>query len=262
MIGITGGNGVIGKLISKELIKKEINFNIYKGDIRDYEELCNWLKINKISSIIHLAAKVAIKDVKNNPVEAIEVNVNGMIQLVKAITNSEEPIYLFYASTSHVYKSSDKPINENHEIDPISFYGKTKRLAEEVLIDTESELANSKLNYCIGRIFSFYHDNQNPPYLYPTLKNRFKEEDLSKPFRLFGAKSIRDFLNAEEVATIIIKIVEKKLQGVYNIGSGKGQKIIDFVTNMAPQKLDFLIDENEKTDYLVADISKLKNDLN
>jgi len=261
MIGITGGNGVIGKLISKELKEKGINFHIYSGDIKDYEDLCNWIQINKISKIIHLAAKVAIKDVKNNPVEAIEVNVNGMIQLLKAISNSGDSIYLFYASTSHVYKSSDKPIDENYEIDPISFYGKTKRHGEEILINIANEIANSKLTYCIGRIFSFYHDSQNPPYLYPTIKKRLKDEDLSKPFKLYGAKSVRDFLNAEEVATIIIEIVEKELQGIYNIGSGMGQKIIDFVTNMAPQKLDFLIDENEKPDYLVANISKLKNDL-
>jgi len=75
------------------------------------------------------------------------------------------------------------------------------------------------------------------------------------PFKLYGAESIRDFLNAEDVIDIIIKLMEKKAKGIYNIGSGKGIKIRDFVQSLTSNKLD--IKEMGDSDYLVADISKL-----
>ena len=119
--------------------------------------------------------------------------------------------------------------------------------------------SNSFLNLCIGRIFSFYHDTQKPPFLYPNLKKRFETEDLNAPFVLYGANSTRDFLPAEEVCSIIIKIVDKRAKGVVNIASGKPIKIIDFVKKIAPVNLNFKINSEEKTNHLNADITLLNS---
>jgi nucleoside-diphosphate-sugar epimerase len=86
---------------------------------------------------------------------------------------------------------------------------------------------------------------------------RFKEEDLSKPFKLYGANSTRDFLNADDVCEIIIKLVLKNHEGIVNIASGNSIKIIDFAQKIAPQKINFDFDADENINHLNADISLL-----
>jgi nucleoside-diphosphate-sugar epimerase len=83
---------------------------------------------------------------------------------------------------------------------------------------------------------------------------------LEKPFELYGADSIRDFLNAEDIADIIIEMAKKKPCGVFNIASGKGMKIRDFVQSMTKKKLKIKALGNK--DILVANVDKLNRLLN
>ena len=255
MIGITGGNGVLGRILKAKYDSKNIKITLFFGDVTNFNDVNKWIAENNISILIHLASKVAVKDVQNNLADAYDVNVGGTINILKAIATKSSKIYFFYASTSHVYKSSDNPLCESSKVEPINSYGLTKHISEQLLNDFCSNNAN--FNLCIGRIFSFYHDSQLPPFLYPTLLKRFKTEDLMQPFRLYGALSSRDFLNAEAVCDIIILLIEKTHTGTVNIASGTAIKIIDFVQKIAPQKLNIIFDNDEKPNHLNADVSLL-----
>lgn len=259
-IGITGASGVLGTILCKKLDNLNIKYSAFEGDICSKTDLEAWVHDNDWDGVIHLAAMVPTKDVANNLLKAFEVNVSGTINLMYELQKvwENEKKWFFYACTSHVYKSSNKPIDENAEISPISLYGKTKLLAENVVSEMGS-LENSVFKTCIGRIFSFYHDSQQPPFLYPTIKNRLQEEDLSKEFFLYGADSIRDFLNAENVVDIIIKLMQKQSSGIFNIASGEPTKIRDFVQALTDKKLNIVT--NDSKDYLVANVDKLKKEL-
>jgi len=100
-----------------------------------------------------------------------------------------------------------------------------------------------------------YHKTQKPPFLYPVMLERLKTEDLKKDFELYGAESVRDFLNAEEVADIILELMKRKATGTYNIASGKGIKIKDFVQSLTKTPIK-IVNKGEQ-DILVADVSKL-----
>ncbi|MFH1521626.1 MAG: DegT/DnrJ/EryC1/StrS family aminotransferase [archaeon] len=250
VVGITGVTGTLGKILIPKLKEQKINYSCFNGDICSSKDIQRWVNENKFEAIIHFAAIVPTNQVNENPQKAYQVNVEGTKNLINEIKNSNQNPWLFYASTSHIYKSKDTPISEEDKIEPISIYGKTKYEAEEI-INQEYE------NSCIGRIFSVYHNTQKPSFLYPNVLSRIKNEDLDKPFELFGANSIRDFLDAEVVADIIIKLMDKKTRGIYNIGSGKGTLIKDFVQKLTDKKLD--IKGMGESNCLVADITKLKN---
>ncbi len=78
----------------------------------------------------------------------------------------------------------------------------------------------------------------------------------SKKVKISGANNIRDFLNAEKVVKIIFKIFEKKITGTYNIGSGHGITIKNFINNYVDKKK--IIINNERSNSLIANITKLK----
>jgi nucleoside-diphosphate-sugar epimerase len=251
-VGITGSSGVLGTIFKKEFRIKKIPYSCFEGDICSTEDIKKWISGKTFTSIIHLAAIVATKDVKDNPERAFEVNVIGTKNLAEVLSNLNTKPWLFYASSSHVYKSKSVPIYEEDTIEPISEYGRTKYEGEKAL--------NGKYpNLCIGRIFSFYHSTQKKPFLYPTILERLQTEDLTKPFKLFGAESVRDFLNAEEVVKIVMRLLEEKKTGILNIASGEGIKIKDFTQSLTKVKLN--IEETGERDYLVADIGKLKKTL-
>ena len=260
MIGLTGSTGTLGSILKAKLEESNLPYSVYQGDIRNFKELLEWLTEHKIKILYHFAAMVPVDTVENNIPLAYDININGTIQLIKAIGALHQKIYVFYSSTSHIYESNPVPLTEEAIVNPSGTYGLTKLISENILRDYA--LKNKEMSLCIGRIFSFYHKTQKIPFLYPTLLQRFKEEDLGKPFMLRGAMSVRDFLNAEEVVDLILKLVSKQAQGVFNIGSGKGQRILDFLNGIAPQKLQVAYDLNEKSTYLVADITKLNQFLN
>ena len=254
MIGLTGATGVLGKIFCNKLKCCCLDFVTYSGDICDYQGVYEWVAHNKIDKLIHLAAIVPTSFVKEKPLRAYEVNVSGTINLLKAFSaTSECNKWFFYASTSHVYKHSNVALPEDGLISPVSLYGKTKHMAEEVLLDA----APAAMKVCVGRIFSFYDESQAGSFLYPTLRSRFETEDLTQPFLLRGAESVRDFLPATKVVEIILEIMAKEGEGVFNIGSGKGMTIGEFAQKNSPVPLSIVSDG--VSNCLIADVRKLND---
>ena len=71
----------------------------------------------------------------------------------------------FFSSTSHVYKPLNKfkKISEKSKLNPASKYGKTKILAEKLLL---KKLKKYPIKVCIGRIFSFTDKNKKSLLLF------------------------------------------------------------------------------------------------
>lgn len=254
IIGITGSTGILGSIVVNKLKVKQCEFSCFNGDIANMDDVRDWVNSSNFNIIIHLAAIVPTIHVRDNLLRAFEVNAIGVRNLADALSIKNKKIWMFYASTSHVYKSKSEPISEKDQIEPISEYGLTK-YAGEVLAKKIYK------NICIGRIFSMYHETQKEPFLYPVIKKRLKSENLEKDFYLYGAESYRDFLNAEDVADIIIKLMDIEAIGTYNIGSGKGVMIKDFVKKLNHND-NLKVKHLGEKDYLVADISKLNKILN
>ena len=253
-IGITGYSGSLGKTLIN--INKSNKIYRFRGDIRKKSDIKSWFKNKKIDAIFHLAAIVPIKIVKKNKKKAYEVNYLGTKNLVDiALKNNIK--WFFFASTSHVYKSSKKKINENGKIKPISFYGKTKFLAEKFIV----KKLEGKINYCIGRIFSTTNKNQKQNYLVPDLKNKIKK--TQKKIKLKNLNHYRDFISMEDISNIIFVLMRKKFSGIINIGSGRKTYLKDIAKIILKKyKKDANFVDISKTTYLLSDNLKLKKIIN
>lgn len=252
-IGITGGKGLLGRLFIKKLKQKKIRYSLFKGDILNQKNISKWLNLNQnIESIFHFAAVSSAIKAEKNKIKSYNINVKGTENLIKEIKKKDKKIWFFFPSSSHVYKYSKKPIKEDFVKKPINYYGKTKLLAEKKVTNNK----NSNFSFFVGRIFSMYHKNQKKPFLFPSIKDKIKSNSKDKLF-INSALSIRDFLNAEEVVEIIFKIYKKKLKGIYNIGSGKGITIKQFVRKEFNFKKKIVTDN--KINSLVSNNKKLTN---
>ena len=250
-VGITGRTGSLGREIVKS--KSGLNYSFFKGDIRNKNKLAKWIGSKKFDAIFHLAAIVPIKVVNNNKKKAYEVNYVATKNIIDEVKKNKIK-WFFFASTSHVYSSIVKRISERSKIEPVSYYGKTKLLAEKYII---KHLEKSDTIYCIGRIFSTTNKNQKKNYLVPDLKAKIKKS--KKKIILSNLGHYRDFISMKDISKIIFCLYKKKFKGIINIASGRAIYLKDIATYISKHyKKKIEIKDNNEETYLVANISKLK----
>ena len=253
--GITGHSGTLGS----QLIKKEFNFKfiIFKDNICDKKKIYKWIKKNKFDIIFHIAAIVPTKTVENNFSYANNVNYIGTKNLVDAIVENNLNLkWFFFSSTSHVYKLPKKKIkiNEKCKKKAISKYGLTKSKAERYI---KKKLSKSKIPYCIGRIFSFTHINQEDFYLIPSIVKKIRKSK-NKNIVFNNMNHYRDFVSVTDICETIKLLWRKKSKGEFNIASGKAtyiKNIVKFLCKKYKKKPIFI--DNGKS-YLVGDVKKIK----
>jgi nucleoside-diphosphate-sugar epimerase len=250
--GITGHTGSIGTHLTKNT--KNFEFIYFKEDITKNSLVNSWIKNNKLEIIVHLAAIVPIKVVNDNPKKAYKVNVSGTKNLVNAILKYDNDIkWVFFSSTSHVYSTATNKIKENSAIKPISYYGKTKHLAEKEI----ERLKQKNIKFCIGRIFSTTNSNQRKNYLVPDLKKKIKT--LKEPVILENLNHFRDFISINDICKIIKKLSKKRFNGIINIASGKKTKLSEIAKTISIKfKRKILIKENKNPSTLIANNNLLK----
>ena len=244
-IGITGSSGILGSNLRKILNYQ--NFLSFSGKIENYSDVYKWVKKNQFDSIIHLAAIVPTGDVNKNKKYSLKVNVNGTKNLINAINlYSKNKVWFFYASTSHVYKFKTEKIKETDIAKPVSYYGKTKIMAENYITP------------CIGRIFSFTDKKQNKSFIIPKIFGELKSK--KKKIYAKNLNHIRDFLQIKDIAFAIKMMLKNNSKGVYNICSSKGINLMDLMIELnKTYKKKIIFNKNKDKTILVGMNKKLIN---
>lgn len=252
-VAITGGRGVLAGAFDNRW-----DLRAYPGDVVDLEGLSQWMSDHQpLDAVIHLAAIVPIPRVEADPWRAFQSNVVGTGHVLEAIRALEQRPWTFVASTSHVYRSSAQPLHEDCPLEPISLYGKTKWMAEELA----TILANKyDLPLCVGRIFSYSSAAQPDSYLIPSLFRRIRQAQPNVTVEVAGLAGTRDFLSAHEVARIIGELLAQGATGIFNIASGRRQSLRELAEAVCEKlaRTDLTLADTGGESHLVADVSKLR----
>ena len=146
---VTGGAGYIGSHVVLGLLDKGYSVRIIddlstgiKGNIASEAEFIEGsilsskdlqLALKGIDAVIHLAAKKSVSQSMIFPEPYMQTNVLGTFNLLTQMKQEQIP-YLIFSSTAAVYglPTLDTPISEDMPLNPINFYGTTKKIAEEL----------------------------------------------------------------------------------------------------------------------------------
>ncbi len=152
---VTGGAGYIGSHCCKELSKKGFHpitidnlvyghkdfvrwGEFFQGDVGDPVHLKECLSQYKIDAVMHFAAYAYVGESVEDPLKYYENNLGNTIQLLHAVLDNDIKYFVF-SSTCSTYGNPQKiPIDEDHPLNPINPYGKTKRMIEEILRDYQT----------------------------------------------------------------------------------------------------------------------------
>ena len=126
-------------------------------------DVTNALLVNKIVSeckpdiILHFAANKNVEFCENNPDKAKVVNVGGVRNILNTCTRFGA--FLIFMSSDYVFEGTIGNYNEQDKRNPLTIYGKTKKEAEDIII-------NSNIEYCIIRSGGIYgHAHWQSPLL-------------------------------------------------------------------------------------------------
>lgn len=261
---VTGLSGVIGRHITELVTSASPSWTVIPvtPDLNDPAQVSKFCEDSPFPDVLlHLAAIVPTKKVQAYPMAAYLVNAIGTGYIMQALLKRNPKLWTLYASTSHVYQPSERPIQETACLGPITGYGRTKLAGEGVALDIVASEPLSAL--CIARIFSVYSPDQDDSFLYPMLLEKKRSWVGKSPVSIQGWNHVRDFLSAEEVASCLVELLKGRAEGVFNIGSGKGLTIRDFAREIVGLEVEPSPAEKVlPATSLVADISSYERYLN
>ena len=122
-----------------------------KGDIRNAEALRAAIRQYKPDAVMNFAARIEVGEGEKNPAHFYDNNVAGMLTLVR--TMLEEGVKTFvFSPTCAIYGDPERlPLTEDLPKRPVSVYGRTKLMCEQMLADMSRAHG---LNYAALRYFN------------------------------------------------------------------------------------------------------------
>ena len=301
---VTGGAGYIGLNICAELFKRahkpiifdnfsnstmygvhELERLIGKVTVID-ENLINLPKVvdvldkHNINAVIHLAGWKCVPESEEIPLWYYFNNVACSIILFNAMKKVGCKKLIFSSSCAVYGNPRNYPISETHRTQPISTYGKTKLIVENILQDwfrTDQTMQINILRYFnpIGAVINLGDSprkipNNLFPYITQVAIGRLdKLKIFGNDFETFDGTAIRDYIHIEDLAYGHVAALEY-LQpecNVYNVGTGFGHSVLEMVERfqeVTGKKIPYEFAPRRFGDaaIAVADVQKAKEELN
>ena len=263
-IVITGGCGYIGSHIARYLKQNLANSQVYVIDRerRDHtlknvdgflhtdivsKSSLLWLDELQPDVIVHCAGDLSVRESVEDPAKYYDNNVSKTITLLNHVKDYKKKPLVLFSSSASVYGNPDHvPLVETDRVRPISPYGHTKDIIEQVL-------QNYNQAYGLPSVcFRYFNAAGAEPYNSDLgqapgaghIIARLLESKLSgETFTLNGLDfdtpdrtCVRDYIHVWDLADAHCRAIEWNTDNrwaVFNLGTNSGisnQEIIDYIT--------------------------------
>ena len=247
IIGIDNHNDYYDPKIKEariERLAKYSNYQHYRIDLKDEENLNKIFKDHKPQKVVNLAAQAGVRYSMKNPLAYINSNIVGFAHILENC-RLHKIKHLVYASTSSVYGANTKmPFSEHHSVNhPLSVYAASKK-SNELMAHSYSYLY--QLPTTGLRFFTVYGPWGRPDMALFKFTKAILEE---KPIDVFNyGKHTRDFTYIDDIVEGVIKSLDspaisnvdwnsdqpdpatsKAPWRIYNIGNNKSVQLMDYI---------------------------------
>lgn len=241
-----------------------------KLDLCDYESLELVFHEFQFDAVMHFAGYKAVGESVYCPLKYYENNVQGSINLLKAMLKYNVKRIVFSSSATVYGMSEDVPFHEYSPLNAVNPYGRTKFFIEEILRDFQT--ANKDVMVCILRYFNPVGAHKSgligedptgiPNNLMPFIVHVAAGEQ--KKLSIFGSDystpdgtCVRDYIHVADLALGHTLALEKHKQDsgcfVYNLGRGKGISVLQMVRTF--QKVNGIMIDYEFSERREGDIA-------
>lgn len=247
-----------------------------KLDLREKAAVQNFFKrYDDVTGVIHFAASKAVGESVENPLLYYENNISTLVYLLQELQQKPEASFIFSSSCT-VYGQAEKmPITEDAPVQqPISPYGNTKKIGEEIIRDTAKA---TNINAILLRYFNPIGAHPSieigelpigvPQNLVPFITQT--GIGLRKELSVYGddyptadGTCVRDYIHVVDLAKAHVVALQrllnkKNLEKVetFNLGTGKGSSVLEVITSfekVSDKKLPYKIVARREGDITEA----------
>ena len=213
------------------------------GDINDLASLSDAMHRHRPDAVINFAALAYVGESATRPDFYYQTNVAGMITLLQAMRLHDVGAMVLSSSCATYGVPARIPIAEDTPQGPINVYGRSKRMAEEILRDVCSA-------YGLGGIALRYfnaagadpegdigeeHDPEThliPLVLQAAAGWRPQISVFGNDYDTPDGTCIRDYIHVADLASAHVAALSKCRPGefsAYNLGTGRGSSIAEVI---------------------------------
>ncbi|MGI6259072.1 MAG: SDR family NAD(P)-dependent oxidoreductase [Anaerolineaceae bacterium] len=237
---------------------------LVRGDLRDHSAVESAME--GIDVVFHLGALISIPYSYLHPVETVQTNVLGTLNILEACRKTG--CRLVHASSSEVYGTALRvPIDEEHPLQGQSPYSASKIGADKLV---EAYFRSFDVPSITVRPFNTYGPGQSTRAVIPTIITQALASDRIK---LGNLDAIRDFTFVDDTVAGFIAAARSDLWDgeVYNLGSGQEisiGSIAELIFEILRKEIVVEIDQKrirpEKSEVkrLISDNRKAREKLN
>jgi len=226
-----------------------------EASVNDKTALDNIFGKYNIDAVIHFAGLKSVSESINHPLHYYHNNVTATCVLLECM-EAHGCNKIVFSSSATVYGNATQPyIKETYPTSPLTPYGRSKLMCEEVIIDTcnSSNLSAVILRYfnpvgCHESGMIGENPRNGPNNLMPCVTAAMSSE---MPMNVFGSDyktddgtAIRDFIHVVDLAdghvAALNKLISVNAKGkrehtfceIYNMGNGTGSSVKEVIHTM------------------------------
>jgi nucleoside-diphosphate-sugar epimerase len=233
---VTGGAGFVGSAVVRNLVAKQKdvailirkssnlrrldnilpNVQLIKGDLGEINSSFSDIKSFSPDAIVHIAWG-GVGGINRNDLNQLD-NIKSSFELF-SLANTIGCKYFLGVGSQAEYGLSEGIINESQPTTPKSLYGLSK-LTTGLMLEKKS-LSNG-MAFCWLRLFSSYGPDDEPTFMLPYLITQLLQGKMPL---LTAGEQIWDYIHVDDVASAVCAALDKKVVGIYNLGSGLGHPL-------------------------------------
>jgi UDP-glucose-4-epimerase GalE len=212
------------------------------ADLNDKPALVQTLKKHKIDTVIHFAAYAYVGESVERPLMYYHNNVATTVSVLEAMKEAGVNRFVF-SSTCATYGNPEKvPITEDEKKAPVSPYGRSKLMVEQILADQAQ--ADGNFTFAALRYFnasgcamdgSIGEDHDPETHLIPVVLQAIL--GVRPEITVFGTDyptpdgtNIRDYIHVDDLADAHILAMQKMAGPIYcNLGTGRGFSVKEII---------------------------------
>ncbi len=268
---ITGGAGYIGSITSLQLMLAGHRVVVFdnlinshakvvdriallagvrpafvQGDVRDRGLLETVCKQHRIDAVIHFAGLKAVGESTEKPSDYYDNNVVGSLRLIEAMRATGVRTLVFSSSATVYAESPVMPLTELAPLAPVSPYGRTKLMVEQILADVllaEPDWSMTVLRYfnpvgahpsgTLGEDPQGVPNNLMPFIAQVAVGRRDTLRVFGDDYQTPDGTGVRDYIHVMDLAQGHLAACEHGHQSqgwhLYNLGRGRGHSVLEML---------------------------------
>ena len=203
---VTGASGQLGQEFKNNVSNSNHEFffnDVNELDITKKKEILDYVTIYKIQLIINCAAYTNVNKSETYKNLAIKVNSDAVKNLIEVC--EEKKLKMIHFSTDYVYNSNNiSPIKEDSNINPINYYGFSKREGEKIIEKSLSDSIIIRTSW----LYSMYGSN----FVKTMIKKGDNGEKIYVINDQFGCPTY-----AKDLVNVILSIIDSGVKPKYKV---------------------------------------------